>query len=396
MNLSHRHAVLALFGAGLLPFLLASPPAAAQGLPSDVPAQFVPVTAAFDYVRRSVMIPMRDGVKLHTVIIVPKGAARARRSCSRARRITPPRSRATPRAPTSAPPAGLRQRHRRHRRGRLHPRGAGRARQVRVGGRLRDEPPAARAAEPDRRRPCHRHVGHDRLAGEERPREQRQGRHPRDLLRRLPAADGAGGPAPGAQGRRADEPDGGRLDWRRLVPQRRVPPADDAVHVRPGRLRARATRQWWTSHFDQYDMYLQAGSAGELGRSRGLEQVGFWQQDARSSRLRRVLARPGGRQDPRGAAVERAGDAGARALGSGGHLRRHRRLQGDRAQGHRQRQGVPRDGPLVPRAADRGRQRARRPEVGQRHRAARSGGRSCVRSSISTSRMARRRRTSRP
>ena len=74
MNLSHRHAVLALFGTGLLSFLLASPPVAAQGLPSDVPAQFVPVTAAFDYVKRDVMIPMRDGVKLHTVIIVPKGA----------------------------------------------------------------------------------------------------------------------------------------------------------------------------------------------------------------------------------------------------------------------------------------------------------------------------------
>ena len=32
----------------------------------------------------------------------------------------------------------------------------------------------------------------------------------------------------------ADEPDGGRLDGRRLVPQRRVPAADDAVHLRPG------------------------------------------------------------------------------------------------------------------------------------------------------------------
>ena len=31
-------------------------------------------TDSFDYVRRDVMIPMRDGVKLHTVILVPKGA----------------------------------------------------------------------------------------------------------------------------------------------------------------------------------------------------------------------------------------------------------------------------------------------------------------------------------
>jgi putative CocE/NonD family hydrolase len=36
--------------------------------------------------------------------------------------------------------------------------------------------------------------------------------------------------------------------------------------------------KWWTSHFDDYDMFLQAGSAGELGRRRGLEQVGFWKR----------------------------------------------------------------------------------------------------------------------
>jgi hypothetical protein len=35
---------------------------------------------------------------------------------------------------------------------------------------------------------------------------------------------------------------------------------------------------WWTSSFDDYDMYMRAGSAGELGRQRGLEQVGFWRK----------------------------------------------------------------------------------------------------------------------
>ena len=38
-----------------------------------------PTNDGFDYVKRDVMIPMRDGVKLHTVILVPK-ARRARRS----------------------------------------------------------------------------------------------------------------------------------------------------------------------------------------------------------------------------------------------------------------------------------------------------------------------------
>jgi len=36
--------------------------------------------------------------------------------------------------------------------------------------------------------------------------------------------------------------------------------------------------KWWISHFDDYDEYMQAGSAGELGRIHGLEQVGFWRK----------------------------------------------------------------------------------------------------------------------
>lgn len=34
-------------------------------------------SAAYDYLKRDVMIPMRDGVKLHTVIVVPRGAKKA-------------------------------------------------------------------------------------------------------------------------------------------------------------------------------------------------------------------------------------------------------------------------------------------------------------------------------
>src|SRR6202049_3468123 len=46
-------------------------------LPSETPAKVEAVTDSFDYVKRDVMIPMRDGVKLHTVIVVPKGARSA-------------------------------------------------------------------------------------------------------------------------------------------------------------------------------------------------------------------------------------------------------------------------------------------------------------------------------
>src|SRR5436309_508648 len=45
--------------------------------PSETPENFKPTNAGFEYERRDVMIPMRDGVKLHTVILVPNGAKRA-------------------------------------------------------------------------------------------------------------------------------------------------------------------------------------------------------------------------------------------------------------------------------------------------------------------------------
>ena len=41
---------------------------------ADIPKEFKAPVAANDYVRREVMVPMRDGVKLYTVIVVPKGA----------------------------------------------------------------------------------------------------------------------------------------------------------------------------------------------------------------------------------------------------------------------------------------------------------------------------------
>ena len=43
----------------------------------DIPAKFTPPTDRRDYVLREAMIPMRDGVKLHTVIVIPRGAANA-------------------------------------------------------------------------------------------------------------------------------------------------------------------------------------------------------------------------------------------------------------------------------------------------------------------------------
>ncbi|MDB5469877.1 MAG: glutaryl-7-ACA acylase [Caulobacter sp.] len=70
---------------GLLAVLLLGLPAAAQSPPSmapeplpaispDIAPKFTAPTDANDYTKRDVMIPMRDGVKLHTVIVIPKGA----------------------------------------------------------------------------------------------------------------------------------------------------------------------------------------------------------------------------------------------------------------------------------------------------------------------------------
>jgi len=54
-----------------------APAAQYPDYPSETPSKFTPQTDTFDYARREVMIPMRDGVKLFTVVIVPKGARNA-------------------------------------------------------------------------------------------------------------------------------------------------------------------------------------------------------------------------------------------------------------------------------------------------------------------------------
>lgn len=70
-----------------IPAVAQEAPGTAQGAPAahqvdpslwpqggDIPAQFTQPNDEDDYIRREVMIPMRDGVRLHTVIMIPKGA----------------------------------------------------------------------------------------------------------------------------------------------------------------------------------------------------------------------------------------------------------------------------------------------------------------------------------
>src|SRR5215510_5830556 len=54
--------------------LAAAQPLFAAPQQADIPKTFKAPVEGNDYIRREVMVPMRDGVKLFTVIIVPKGA----------------------------------------------------------------------------------------------------------------------------------------------------------------------------------------------------------------------------------------------------------------------------------------------------------------------------------
>ena len=74
-RLGGRPAVTALVISALLPLGAYAGPD--SGLPSEMPPAFNAHTESFDYVKREEMIPMHDGVKLKTFILIPKGASKA-------------------------------------------------------------------------------------------------------------------------------------------------------------------------------------------------------------------------------------------------------------------------------------------------------------------------------
>jgi putative CocE/NonD family hydrolase len=72
-----RH-FLGLMLGGLAAFSVAAaaaPAPAPKAQRNDIPANFIPPSEAADFTRQDVMIPMRDGVKLHTIIVAPKRTA---------------------------------------------------------------------------------------------------------------------------------------------------------------------------------------------------------------------------------------------------------------------------------------------------------------------------------
>jgi uncharacterized protein len=68
---------LAVFAACFGSVVRSQTTASTPAMTPDIPSHFTPPRNGYDFVKREVMIPMRDGVKLYTVIAIPKGVTHA-------------------------------------------------------------------------------------------------------------------------------------------------------------------------------------------------------------------------------------------------------------------------------------------------------------------------------
>jgi putative CocE/NonD family hydrolase len=245
--------------------------------PGETPAKLAPASDSFNYVRREAMTPMRDGVKLYTVILVPKGARSApillTRTPYSAKQLT-----------SHAASSHLGQI--------LY--GYDNATDVIVEGgyiRVVQDIRGKYGSEGDyvMNRPIH---------GPQNPTLIDESTDTYDsidwLIKNIPETNGK----VGILGISYD----GFLPLMALVnphPALKVSVpmnpmvdgwmGDDWFHNgafreqnMPYIYEQEGTRsndaKWWASNFDDYDQYMQAGSAGELGRRHGLEQMGFWRR----------------------------------------------------------------------------------------------------------------------
>jgi uncharacterized protein len=253
----------------------ATPPEKYPDLPSETPARLETPTAGFDYLRREVMIPMRDGVKLHTVILVPKGAKGAPILLTR----TPYDANALTTHESSA---------------HLGPslQGYDNATDVIVEGgyiRVVQDVRGKYGSEGDyvMNRPMH---------GPLNPTPVDESTDTYDtidwLVKNIPESNGKVGilgisyngflsltalvnPHPALKVAVPMNPmvDGWMGDdWfhNGAFREQNLPYIYDQEATRDGKAK------WWISDLDDYDTYMQAGSAGELGKQHNLEQVGFW------------------------------------------------------------------------------------------------------------------------
>jgi putative CocE/NonD family hydrolase len=243
--------------------------------PSETPASFMPVTSSYDYTLRDVMILMRDGVKLHTVILIPKGAAHAGMLLTR----TPYDAKKLTSHMLS---------------GHLGPmlEGYDNATDVIVEDgyiRVMQDVRGKYGSEGDyvMNRPVH---------GPQNPTPVDDATDTYDtidwLVNNVPESNGKVGtlgisydgfeplmalvnPHPALKVSVPMNPmvDGWMGDdWfhNGAFRQQNLPYIYEQVGSRDNSIK------WWSSYHDDYDLYMQAGSAGELARRYGMEQLGFW------------------------------------------------------------------------------------------------------------------------
>jgi putative CocE/NonD family hydrolase len=260
----------------------AQTPGTYPNYPSETPAKFQPSTNSFDYDKRDVMIPMRDGVKLHTIILVPKGSRRAPILLTR----TPYEAKSLTSHAQSPHLGPILQ-------------GYDNATDVIVEGgyiRVVQDIRGKYGSEGD-------YVMNRPLAGPQNPTPVDHATDTYDtidwLVKNIPETNGR----VGILGISYD----GFLPLMALVnphPALKVSVpmnpmvdgwmGDDWFHNGAFRQQnlpyiyeQQATRandeKWWSGHQDDYNLYMEAGSAGELAQRHGMEQIGFW---------RKILAHP--------------------------------------------------------------------------------------------------------
>jgi putative CocE/NonD family hydrolase len=256
-----------------------SPQPAYPDYPSETPAKLTAASGSFDYVRREAMIPMRDGVKLYTVILVPQGAKGAAILLTR----TPYSAKDLTSHAASSHLGSI-----------LY--GYDNATDVIVEGgyiRVVQDIRGKYGSEGDyvMNRPIH---------GPQNPTPVDEATDTYDsidwLVKNIPETNGKVGilgisydgflplmalvnPHPALKVAVPMNPmvDGWMGDdWfhNGAFREQNMP----YIYEQEGTRSNENDAKWWTSNFDDYDLYMQAGSAGELGRKHGLEQMGFWRK----------------------------------------------------------------------------------------------------------------------
>jgi putative CocE/NonD family hydrolase len=254
--------------------------------PSETPASVNSPTDSFEYVRRVVMIPMRDGVKLYTVILLPRGAKNAPILLTRtpysadvltthdARGGTAQDTQSTHLGPTLW--------------------GYDNATEAIVEGgyiRVVQDVRGKYGSEGD-------YVMNRPLHGPQNPTPVDHATDTYDtidwLVKNIPESNGKVGilgisydgflplmalvnPHPALKVAVPMNPmvDGWMGDdWfhNGAFRQQNMPYIYEQVGTRKNEAK------WWSSNYDDYDMFMAAGSAGELGHLHGLEQMGFWRK----------------------------------------------------------------------------------------------------------------------